>query len=162
MNCFALFLFFEEGNLLSPDVTTLVVFVTVIVLAATLQKIFFKPVLSVLDEREQRTVGTLARVRELTSECEGRLARYEQSIRDARAENYRMLEVQRKQALEERTQALSLAKAEASRLIQQAREEIAREAEDAKQSLGRESQLMARAIIASILHRPIAGTPKDQ
>ncbi len=153
----ALFLIFiEEGNILSPDVTTLVVFVVVILLVGVLNAILFKPILSVLDEREHRTTGTLAVARAMMSDCDGKLARYEGALRDARAENYRMLEARRKQALEERAQAVARAKEEAQRMIDAARKEIAGEAEEAKKRLADESRLTARMIATAILRRPIA------
>lgn len=162
MRILAIFLlFFEEGNILSPDLTALVVFISVIVLAGILNATLFKPILSTLDERERKTTGTLAAARSLMGDCDQKLARYEQTIRDVRAETYRMLEARRKEALEERARAVAQAREEASRLIGQARQEIAKEAEFAKVRLEEESRSMARSITTNILRRPIAEASKD-
>lgn len=150
-----LILLFEEGNVLAPDVTALIVFVVAILLTIVLNAILFKPVLSVLDEREQRTSGTLAEARTLVSESDEKLARYEEAIRAARAENYRVLEARRKQALDERAKAITQAKAEAQQKIMAARAEIAAGAEEAKQTLERESRLMAARIAGSVLRRGV-------
>ncbi len=153
-----LMLLFFEASPLSVDVTTLVVFIVALLMAALLNTLLFKPTLSVLDERERRTTGTLAEATALMTECDRKLAGYEQTLRDARAETYRMLESQRKEALDEQAQIMARAKQEALDLINRAREEIAAEAERAKQGLEQEGRLMGGTIAASILRRPIEET----
>ncbi|MBI4468958.1 MAG: ATP synthase F0 subunit B [Acidobacteria bacterium] len=160
-NLALLLVFLEEGNILSPDLTTLVVFLIVILLAGLLNRLLFKPVLSVLDEREEKTSGTLAAARNLMAVCDEKLARYEEAIRTAQADNYHMLEARRKLALDERARSIARAKDEAQRLIAVARQEIAAETEEAKKTLDRESRLIAATIASSILRRPLQRTQEE-
>jgi F-type H+-transporting ATPase subunit b len=150
---------FAEGasGLLSPDGSILVIFLIFIALVPALNRIVFKPVSRVLDERDRLTTGSDTDVRAIMGTIDDSLARYEEGVRDARAEGYRLLEARRAEVMAERQAAIEGARAEANGRIDAGREEIARDAEAARARLDAEAREIARTISASVLGRAVGG-----
>jgi F-type H+-transporting ATPase subunit b len=124
-----------EGGILSPDGSLLVIFILFIALVFALNRILFKPIGHVLAERERLTEGSDVEVRAMLGDIDTRLAQYEENIRDARSEGYRVLEAKRAELVALRQSAIEAARTDADSRIASARDQILKDAEAAKATL---------------------------
>ncbi|MCI0490141.1 MAG: ATP synthase F0 subunit B [Blastocatellia bacterium] len=146
-----------EGNIIQPDgslVFTLVLFLIFIFL---MNRLLFRPIGRVLDEREALTEGAVSEARAASRQYESRLADYEATIRQARADSYRQSEQQRAAALEERRRLIEEAKGQAGEKIESAKSEIAEQGERARAALEAESRQIADQISRTVLGRATGG-----
>ena len=146
-----------EENIVQPNITIVIVFGLFIIFAFILNQILFKPIGKVLDERESHTEGAAAEARAAARQYQSRLANYEETIRQARAESYRKIEEQRKAALDERQQLIEAARAQADAEIAKGREQIGKEAAVARTQLESEARQIAEQISRTILGRTVGG-----
>ena len=72
------------SDMLTPDVTLLIVLALFIVFVPILNRLLFKPIIAVLQERERLTGGSSDEARAMVLTVEQRLAEYEEGIREAR------------------------------------------------------------------------------
>src|ERR1051325_3143889 len=84
-------------SMLTPDGSLLVILILFLVLVPLLNRILFKPITDVLDERERLTTGSSTDVRAIFHRIDHKLAEYEDGIRGARSEGYRLVEGRRAQ-----------------------------------------------------------------
>ena len=83
-------IFSQLGHLfLQATPTVILVFFLFIVL----DRIFFRPITAVMKQREESTVGALARAREQGAAAETKTREYEEAFQAARQEVYRQREV---------------------------------------------------------------------
>lgn len=101
----------------------------VIVLGVILTFLLYKPVRNFLRERTERIQGQLDDARESRAEAGELRAKYDHQLKDIDLERTAILEETRKQASEQRTQILSMAKDEAKDLKDRAGMEIVAERE---------------------------------
>jgi F-type H+-transporting ATPase subunit b len=146
-----------EGNIIQPDGSLIFVLVLFIIFVFVLNRILFKPIGRVLDERETLTEGARTEARAAIRRYQAQLAEYEARIRQARGESYRLLEQQRAAALEERRRLIEQAKGEANQKIEQAKAEIAQQAEIARAALEVEARQIADQISRTVLGRTVGG-----
>ena len=146
---------FLEGSVISIDGSFLFIFISIFLLIFILNRTLFAPINKVLDEREHLGAGRMSEAKLLLKQYDERLHKYEEQLRQARAEAYQTLEAQRKEALAARQQLLDQVKQETATQITAAKDEIAEQTERARQSLDTEARAMAATISSQILHRPI-------
>src|SRR5947209_15996884 len=103
---------FAESIQLVPDGTLVIHIAIIITMVFTLNRILFRPVNRILDERENRTRGRSGEALEILQRVRESLARYENSLRQARAENYRLLEQQQSEASGERQRKVVMVRKE--------------------------------------------------
>jgi F-type H+-transporting ATPase subunit b len=150
---------FAEGgdNIISPDVSLVAVLALFIIFVFLMNRLLFKPVGRVLDERQTLTEGATHEARAATRRYHATLADYEATIRQARADSYRKSEQRRAGALDERRQLIEQAKREAGAQIEGARTEIERQAGEARTALEVESRQIAERISRTVLGRTVGG-----
>ena len=125
-----------------------------LVVLAALDRILFRPLSQVQEERKKRTSGLMAQVRtELDYHLE-LFNQYQAKIKHCRTEAYRQQEKIRADALQKRAEALARARAYGERLIEESRASIRDQVEAAKARLEDEAGEMASGIAARILRRP--------
>lgn len=146
-----------SGNIISPDGSLVVILVLFIIFVFLMNRLLFKPVSRVLDERHTLTQGATNEARAARRRYQTRLADYESSIRQARAESYRLSEQQRAAALEERSRIIEQAKQEATAQIEQAKAEIEEQVGQARGALEVESRQIAEQISSTVLGRTVGG-----
>ena len=146
-----------ERSIIQPDKTLLIVFVLFIVFVVVMNYLLFKPIGRILDERETLTDGAAAEARAAARQYQARLANYEETIRQARADSYRKLEQQRAVALEERRGLLQAARAEADAEIAKGKARIGAEATAARTTLEAEARQIAEQISRTVLGRAVGG-----
>lgn len=137
------------GQLLLRAVPT---FVLVLLLYLFLKKIFFVPLDRLLARRYQESEGALKAAREAAAEAERRALEYQNALKEARAEIYRLQENERQKTVEECNQQLQQARAQAEQRLQAAREQIQAEAGQARLRLAAQSEELAEAIAKTVLN----------
>lgn len=146
-----------EGNIISPDGSLVVVLSLFMLTVFILNRLLFRPVGRVLDERQTRVEGDINEARAATRDSERQLAEYEAAIRQARAEAYRGVEQTRAGALDQRKQIIDAAKQKAAQQINGAKAEITEQAESARAQLGSEARQIAERISRTLLGRSVGG-----
>ena len=112
-----------EENIIQPNASLFLVFVLFIIFVFVLNRLLFRPIGRVLDEREALTEGATNEARAAARRYQTELASYEASIRQARGDSYRRLEQERAAALEERKRLIDEAKQKAAEEIDLAKSE---------------------------------------
>lgn len=141
------------GNIISPNGSLIFVLVLFLLFVFVMNRLLFRPIGRVLDERETLTEGATSEARAAVRRYQAKLADYESTIRQARAENYKKLEQDRAAALEERRQVIEAAKRETSEKIEHAKSEIGQQASAARAALESESRQIAETISRTVLGR---------
>ena len=144
-------------NIIQPDLSLILVLVLFLIFVVVLNKILFKPISEVLNERHNLTVGAADEARAVTRSYQMRLADYEARIREARAESYRQAEIQRAAALERRRQLIEQVKQQAAQQIEEAKANIRRQVAEARSALEIESRQIAAGIARTLLGRTVGG-----
>ena len=150
-----IFLAFAESIQLVPDGTLFFHIALILLMIYVLNKTLFKPINRVLDERERRTRGRSSEAREILHRVDEKLAHYERSLREARAQSYRLLEGQRAEAMSLRQERLGSLREEVTRSIEKEKGRIHTQAEAARATLGDEARRVASNLSAHILGRSV-------
>jgi F-type H+-transporting ATPase subunit b len=145
------------GNIISPDGSLVFVLVLFLTLVFVLNRILFRPIGRVLDERQTLTEGAANEARAARRSYETRLAEYEATIRQARAESYKRFEQQRAAAVEERRRLIDDAKQHTHEQIEHAKQEIEQQVVQARAALESESRQIAERISRTVLGRTVGG-----
>ena len=144
---------FAESIQLVPDGTLVIHIAIIITMVFILNRVLFRPINRILDERENRTRGRSKEAREIIQRVGESMSRYEDSLRQARAEGYRLLEQQQAKALDERQDKIASVRKEVEEVIGQERGKIQAQADEARATLGDEARRMAASISSQILRR---------
>ncbi len=141
-------IFSQLGHLFLQTIPTVIL---VFLLFVILDRILFRPLTAVLKQREDSTVGALARAREQATAAETKARQYEEVFQVARQEVYRQREADRRTNLEQRDGALRIARDQAEVLIREARTALAAEVARAKTELDATCQPLAEEISESLV-----------
>ena len=147
-------LFTRLGQLFLQSVPTVIF---VFLLLVILDRLFFRRINDILQERENLTLGALARAREQTALAESRVREYEAAFQAVRHEVYRQREADRRQAIAEREEALRKARQEADSWLAAAQADLSRQVEGVKAELGSACQLLATEITDKVLRADTSG-----
>ena len=142
-----------SGNIISPDGSLVFILVLFILFVFVMNRLLFRPISRVLDERQTLTEGATNEARAAVRRYQAKLTDYESAIRQARAASYKKLEQDRASAIEARRHLLEVAKQETGEKIEQAKSEIERQAEGARAALETESRQIAETISRAVLGR---------
>jgi len=141
-------IFDQLGHLFLQSVPTVIL---VFFLFVLLDRIFFRPVMSVLKKREELTVGAMNRAREQATTAEAKTREYEEALQVARQEIYRQREADRRATLEHRDTALRGAREQAEATLREAQSALAAEVGRARQELDMACHPLAEAISQALL-----------
>lgn len=148
--------FAENSIQLVPDGTLFLHIAIILVMVFVLNATLFKPINRILEEREKRTRGRSGEAHDILQRVEEKMARYEQTLREARSEGYRLMERERAAAMNERQVKLNSVREEINNLIAEQKEAINAQVTEANVALATEARRLAAEISAQILHRPIS------
>jgi len=144
---------FAESIQLVPDGTIVLHIAIIITMVFVLNKLLFRPINNILEEREHRTRGRSGEARETIRRVDESLANYENSLRKARAEGYKLLEQKQAEAFGERQQRIGLVRQEVERQIEEEKGAIRAQADEARATLESEAARIAAGISSQILGR---------
>ena len=148
---------FAEGgsNIINPDGSLVFVLLLFLLFVFVMNRLLFRPVSRILDERQTLTVGAANEARAAARRYENKLDEYEATLRQARAESYKKLEAGRALALDERRQVIEAAKQQTAEEIARAKVKIERQAASARTTVDTESRQVAEQILRTILGRTL-------
>ena len=147
----------EGGIVLWPDPPMLVIMMALFaLLLAPLNRLLFRPLLRALDLRVERTQGTRERAEKLAASADEILARYEQAVRDVRAEAEQTRRMEIASARGETSARTAKARAEAEREIERARREVAAALADARTQQRAAVEPLAREAASRVLGRVVS------
>jgi F-type H+-transporting ATPase subunit b len=153
----ALILLSFAGNSIQlvPDGSLILHGAIIIIMVVVLNRTLFKPINRILEERSRSTHGLIGDARQALVTVDESLRQYEQTLRGAKADGYRLLERQRLEAIRERERQLATAKEVLGEQTATGKQSIKAQAENARTSLAAEAKKMALKISAQVLGRPV-------
>jgi len=145
----------ENSIQLVPDGTILIHIALILLMIFILNRTLFKPINKILADREKKTGGREGEAGEILQSVDEKMVHFESSMRDARAEGYKLLEQTRKEALSARESKLESVHNEVENLIAKEKDAIQKQADEARANLGKEARTLAAKISSQILRRPV-------
>jgi F-type H+-transporting ATPase subunit b len=146
----------DKLNLEPNPVVTVVLLVAFIAIILPLNNLIFKPLIKVMEEREERIDGARSRAVQVQAQAQQAIERYEESIRvahdEANAERRRRIDTARG----EQASVTQRARAEADREIGRAREELQASLGEARASLRGGAEDLATLAAERILGRSLS------
>ncbi len=140
-----------------PDLMqTLVLIAAFVALILPMNALLFKPLLTLLDERDARIAGARAKAEELDREAKEVLGRYEAAVTSARVDAEQQRRAGLDSARQEQAAQLGSERESAEREIEAARGEMASALEDARTRLRTDAEMLAREAAERILGRSLA------
>ncbi len=136
------------GQLFIQSIPTVIF---VFLLFAILDRWFFRPVTGILKQREEATLGALARAIEQAAQAEAKSREYEAALQAARQELYRLREADRRAALGERQGMLNKARKEAESRLKEAQANLTQQVDAVRPELQRACQSLALGIAETVL-----------
>ncbi|MCS6781566.1 MAG: F0F1 ATP synthase subunit B' [Gloeomargarita sp. SKYBB_i_bin120] len=141
----------EAGGLFDLDATLPVMAAQFLVLVAILNVIFYKPLLRVVDEREEYIRFHRAQAKELQAKADNLTRQYDQELALARRDAQQIVATAQAQAKQEAQAQIRVAQQEATMQLAQARAELAEQQEKALAQLEPQVQTLGEAILAKLL-----------
>ncbi|HTS71967.1 MAG TPA: ATP synthase F0 subunit B [Terriglobia bacterium] len=141
-------IFNQLGQLFLHAIPTIIL---VFLLFVILDRTLFRPLLAVMKQRDDASVGALARAREQARSAETKTRQYEEAFQAARQEVYRLREEDRQKNLAERDAALRKARQQAEGVIRDARVDLAAQVAQAQTELDAACRPLAEEITQSLV-----------
>jgi F-type H+-transporting ATPase subunit b len=139
--------------MISLDAYVIPAIIIFLVLVMSLNRLLFKPLQKIQDERKRRTTGLMHDAQSKIDYQANLLNEYQATIRNARMEAYRKQEQLRAGAMKERADVLAKARTAGEQMIKDSRASILTQVEAARRQLDLEAQELARGIASTILGR---------
>jgi F-type H+-transporting ATPase subunit b len=138
-----------------PGLSVIWVIVFVLLLAVVLDRLLFKPVLRVMDEREARVKSAIQLATTSAERAKAAGAEFEERTRAAQADVYRQMDEMRRSALQARSDLVGQTREEVEAAIAAARAQVAAQADEARAELDRQADQLADAVVVRVLGRKV-------
>jgi F-type H+-transporting ATPase subunit b len=136
-----------------PDLSVFWVIFFVLLLTVILDRLLFKPILRVIQQREDAIRSARELAERSATEARAAAAEFEQKTSAARADIYRQMDEMRRAALAERTDILARTRAEAEAEIAAAAAKLDQDAAEARRRLEADAEALGAAAAERILGR---------
>jgi len=147
-------MFLAEASIqLVPDATLLLHLVLILVMVVVLNRTLLKPVNRILAEREKLITGHHSEASALKAETEEKLRKYNETLREARTDGYRLLEKERAAALKQKDEKVRLYRDEISKDVAQRVEATRKQEEAVRAELEAQATSISDLITSRILRR---------
>ena len=144
----------EASIQLVPDGTLLLHLFLVGVMVFVLNRTLLKPVNQILAEREKQIAGRLKEAEAMALETQEKLKKYNDALRDARADGYKLLEKERAQGLKEKEEKLRQYRDEMSKDVAAQIATTRKQEQAVKGELEAQASTIGDLISSQILRRP--------
>lgn len=121
-----------------------------------LNKLLYKPILKILEEREERISGGQQAAKKLIEDSQGYVSDYNQQLHNAKIDAMNAKNAARSTASEQANGYIAEARGKAEEIIGQMQQEMIGEIDKAKKELEPELGVMAATIAQQILGRKVA------
>jgi F-type H+-transporting ATPase subunit b len=139
-----------------PDLSVLWVIFFVLVSVWVVNALILKPVLRVMNEREQAITSARALAERAAAEAAAGVAEFEARTTAARAEVYREMDKVRRDALATREQVLASTKQDVEQSVADATARVRAEADAARAQLAQDAETLGTAIAERVLGRKVS------
>jgi len=136
-----------------PDLSVVWVIFFVLLLTAVLNRLLFKPLLRVMEERQRAITSAREMAERSAHEARRATAEFDRKTSEARAELYRQMDAMRRTAMDERAAIMARTRAEAEAEIAAASAKLQAEAEEARRRLSTDADALGAAVAERILGR---------
>lgn len=140
-------------GLLIRSVPTILFF---ILLVFYLQRVLFRPLGRILEERRKATEGVREIAQRASEAADKKTSEFEHALQIARNELHQEFEALRQKWIAEEAERVAKARAEADRQIENARRQIAEEAQQAQAELDSRIGALSEQIVNSLVRRRAA------
>lgn len=141
----------EAGGLFDLDATLPLMAIQFLILVAILNAVFYKPLMRVVDEREEYVRSNQAQAKELQAKAAELTRQYDQELAVARREAQKNLNTAQEQAKREAQAQIRVAQQEAQAQISQAQADLLAQQQQALAQLEPQVQNLGEAILAKLL-----------
>src|SRR5436305_704241 len=143
----------QLADLLVKAVPTIIFFA---LLTVYRQRMFFKPLARILDERKRATEGVRQLAQQAFAAADQKASEFQRALQLARAEMEQEHEVLRRRWTDEQVETIRRARAEADQKISEAKQQIAEEVQRAQAELDATIESLSDRIVSSLLRRRAA------
>jgi F-type H+-transporting ATPase subunit b len=148
-------MFLAEASIqLVPDGTLLLHLLMVGVMVFVLNRTLLKPINQILAERERQVEGRIKEAQLLAAETEEKLRQYNATLREARAEGYRLLEKERASAVKEKDEQVRQYREQVSKTVAAHLETTRQQEQKVREELESQAATIGDLISSQILRRP--------
>ena len=144
----------EASIQLVPDGTLLLHLFLVGVMVFVLNRTLLKPINQILAEREKQIAGRLKEAEAMGLETQEKLKKYNDALRDARADGYKLLEKERAQGLKQKEEKLRQYRDEMSKDVAAQIASTRKQEQAVKGELEAQAATIGNLISSQILRRP--------
>jgi F-type H+-transporting ATPase subunit b len=144
----------ETSIQLVPDGTLLLHLVFVVVMVFVVNRTLLRPINQILAEREKQIAGRMKEAQALATETRDKLKKYNDALRDARSEGYKLLEKERAEGLKEKEERLRQYRGEISKEVGSQIEITRLQEQSVMKELESQAAAIANLISSQILRRP--------
>lgn len=127
-----------------------------LVLIYILNKILYKPILKILDERDERISGGQEKAKKLIEEGQNIFSNYNQKLHNAKIDAIAVKNATRKEAVDQANEIIDEARKKAEEIVLGVQKEMAEEIARVTKELEPELSVMASTIAQQILGRKVA------
>ncbi len=121
-----------------------------------LNKVLYKPILKMLEERDERIAGGQEKARKLIEDGQQLFSSYNQKIHSAKVDAIAVKNATRKEAVDQANEIIDAARKKAEDIVADVQKEMADEIARVKKELEPELGIMASTIAQQILGRKVA------
>src|SRR5437763_1324099 len=143
----------ETSIQLVPDGTLLLHVLMVTVMVFVLNRTLLKPVNRILAEREKQIAGRQKEAQALASETQEKLKKYNNTLREARVEGYRLLEKERAEGVKQKEEKLRQYREQLSKEVAAQLEATRNQEQSVKGELDAQAAALGSLISSQILRR---------
>ncbi|MCD6581310.1 MAG: ATP synthase F0 subunit B [Desulfuromusa sp.] len=142
--------------MISLDWTLGLQFLNFIILLIVLNKLLYRPLTNIITQRRDKIEGSFARAKELETDIDEKMERYQQQLSDAKILANEERNKLKKVASEEEATLLSEAHGKATARLRAIKDQVAGDAEAASTTLKSEAKSLAGQIASKVLGRELA------
>ena len=139
-----------------PDLSVFWVVFFVLLLALILDRLFFRPLLVIIKQREDAVTAAKALADQAAAEARMATVEFDRQTSSARADVYRQMDDMRRAALDDRAVLVDATRKEAEAALTQARADLARDVVDARARLDKDAETLAVDAASRILGRRVS------
>jgi F0F1-type ATP synthase membrane subunit b/b' len=143
----------ETSIQLVPDGTLLLHLLMVGIMVFVLNRTLLKPINQILAEREKQITGRLKEAEAMAAETQEKRKKYNDTLREARADGYKLLEKERAQALKDKEEKLRQYRAQMSKEVASQLETTRKQEQAVKGELESQAATISDLISSQILRR---------
>jgi F-type H+-transporting ATPase subunit b len=144
----------ETSIQLVPDATLLLHLLMVAIMVFVLNRTLLKPINQILAERERQITGRLKEAQMMTAETQEKIRKYNEALREARTDGYRLLEKERAEGLKQKEEKLRQYREQMSKEVAAQIATTRKQQQSVKGELESQATVISNLISSQILRRP--------